>query len=265
MPTGTAARLTRRSLRVVVPPRHRQSLRQIVNASTWPVYAGRRYRCPCCGSGFWRFRVYVADSGYRDTMCPRCGSLGRQRVDWLFLQDERLLDDRPFRLLHVAPEPCFRRRLAVMPGLTYVSGDVDSARAAEQLDVTQIQYSDGSFDGAVCNHVLEHVPDDRLAMSELHRVLKPGGWAMLQVPVEWERDETFEDPGVTDPRERERLFGQYDHVRVYGRDYVSRLEGAGFEVEVADYVSTVDGTVAERFQLDSRERVVLCRKPASHT
>jgi hypothetical protein len=98
-------------------------------------------------------------------------------------------------------------------------------------------------------------------MVELHRVLKPGGWAMLQAPVAWGRAETFEDPGVTDPRERERLFGQYDHVRIYGRDYVSRLERVGFEVEVVDYVSTVDRVVAERYQLDLQERVVLCRKP----
>jgi SAM-dependent methyltransferase len=263
MSAGTAARLTRRLLRVVVPPRYRQSLRQLFNASTWPIYAGRRYRCPCCRSGFARFRVYVADSGYRETMCPRCGSLGRQRVDWLFLRDRGLLDHRPLCLLHIAPEPCFRRRLAAMPGLTYISGDIDSARAADRLDVTQIQHADATFDGVVCNHVLEHVPLDRLAMSELHRVLKPEGWAMLQAPIAWGRAETFEDPGVTDPRERERVFGQYDHVRIYGRDYVSRLERVGFEVEVADYVSTVDRDVAERFQLDSQERVVLCRKPSS--
>jgi SAM-dependent methyltransferase len=183
-------------------------------------------------------------------------------VDWLFIRERRLLDADRIRLLHVSPEYSLQARLGSLPNVAYLSADLDSALADERMDVTDIHYEDASFDAVVCNHVLEHVPEDRKAMRELYRVLRPGGWAMVQSPVDRRREETFEDAAITDPADRTRLFGQYDHVRVYGRDYDQRLAEAGFEVEVDDFVQTLDPGAVERMALDRGERIYLCHKPA---
>lgn len=252
----------RGALRKGVPQRYRGRVRQAFNAATAWAYRGGRYFCPCCEKTFRRFRVYVTESGRREDLCPRCGSLGRHRVDWLFLRQRDLL--RPangkLRLLHVAPEPAFQRRLADDPNIEYVSGDIDSALAMERLDVTDIEYDDGSFDAVICNHVLEHVPDDARALLELHRVLVPGGWAMLQVPLNASSERTHEDPSATDPGERRRLFWQHDHVRLYGLDYAERLKAAGFDVSVEPFTDELPDGEIERQRLDGEERIYLARK-----
>jgi SAM-dependent methyltransferase len=258
-----SARLwTRRVARALVPQYYRGKARQVYNRSTWWLYAGRRYACPCCEGKFRRFRVYETEAGRRETMCPRCGALGRHRVDWLFIRDHvhRSSVERSLTLLHVAPEHALQRRLAELPNVVYVSVDLDSALAMERMDVTEIGYDDNSFDAIVCNHVLEHVLDDRKAMRELNRVLKSGGWAMLQTPVDRNRKKTLEDPTVTNPSERIRLFGQHDHVRLYGRDYKDRLEEAGFSVSVEPYVRKLPGPMVARQLLDVDEEIYFCRK-----
>jgi SAM-dependent methyltransferase len=153
---------------------------------------------------------------------------------WLFLQERKVLR-AGLRVLHVAPERCLRERLTVLPGVKYTAGDkftpgYDYPSGTVDLDITAMPFADGVFDLILCSHVLEHVPEDRKAMSELFRVLAPGGMAVLMVPVVMEHATTDEDPTVTDPQERIRRFGQFDHVRLYGRDYTDRLRGAGFEV-----------------------------------
>ena len=252
----------RAALRKVVPPRYRGRTRQLFNAATAWAYAGSRHSCPCCGGSFRRFRVYETESGRREDLCPRCGSLGRHRVDWLFLRHRGLLErrDGTLRLLHVAPEPAFQRQLAGDPRIDYVSGDLDSALAMERLDVTDIRHGDGSFDAIICNHVLEHVPDDARALRELHRILAPGGWAMLQVPIDRSLERTHEDPSIVDPEERMRLFWQHDHVRLYGRDYEDRLQAAGFAVDVEAFVDALSAEQVERQRLDREERIYLARK-----
>jgi SAM-dependent methyltransferase len=194
-------------------------------------------------------------------MCPRCGSLGRQRVDWLYLTDRAELLHARGRLLHVAPESCFARTLQRLPNISYLSADYDSAAAMEQMDITAIPYPDESFDIVICNHVLEHVSDDRRAMREIFRVLSPGGWAMLQAPVDVGRESTFEDPRITDPRERRRAFGQYDHVRAFGRDYPERLASQGFEVTVDEFAKDLSPQMVEELALDVGEAIYVCRKP----
>jgi SAM-dependent methyltransferase len=193
-------------------------------------------------------------------MCPRCGSLGRQRVNWLFLTSRTDLLEGPKRLLHVAPEVCIGRRLERLPNISYLSADYASALAMEHMDITDIRYPDESFDVVLCNHVLVYVAADRQAMREIFRVLRCGGWALLQVPIDPSRETTFEDPSVTDPRERHRVFGQYDHVRVYGRDYLQRLEEAGFEVSVNEFVKELPASMIGELGLDSSETIYLCRK-----
>jgi SAM-dependent methyltransferase len=201
-------------------------------------YFGQGRLCPICGCSSPRFSP-LGDPLRDDAQCLHCGSLERDRLAWLFIRTRTdLFGPAPHKLLHVAPERVLADRFRAHLGDGYLSADLCEGRAMVRMDVTDIGSPDGSFDALYCSHVLEHVDDDRRAMRELHRVLRPGGWAIVLVPVTDE--ETFEDPGITDPRERKKAFGQQDHVRRYGPDVVDRLCEAGFTVEViraADLVS----------------------------
>lgn len=189
--------------------------------------------------------------------CPNCGARERHRHLWLFLQHKtNLLSDR-LRVLHVAPERILEKRLKSQPNLDYVSVDLARRRATVKADITGLPFPENSFDVILCSHVLEHVVDDRKAMRELHRVLRPSGWAAIMVPIKWRRDQTFEDPTVVAPRDRERVFGQADHVRIYGRDFTSRLEEAGFRVSVEDYRRELGEERARRYGLRPR-------RPSNH-
>lgn len=193
-------------------------------------YRGRGLWCPVCERASRRFVSYGVEP-WADARCVHCRSLARHRLVWLyFLEMTDLMDGAQKRVLHVAPEPCLEGRLRQRLGSGYVTADFQAGRADMQMDVTAIDYPDEHFDVIYCSHVLEHVQDDRRAMREFRRVLKPDGWAVLLVPVNAEK--TREDPSVVDPAERLRLFGQKDHVRMYGPDYGDRLREAGFVVTV---------------------------------
>ncbi|MEX2170568.1 MAG: methyltransferase domain-containing protein [Pirellulales bacterium] len=194
------------------------------------VFFGSNRYCNVCRRNWRKFRSFGVIPR-EDACCPGCDSLERHRLAWEFFQRKTdLFDDRPKRVLHVAAERCmeplFRREL----GRNYVTADLMDPRADHQWDVMAIPQPDESFDVIYCSHVLEHVLDDRKALAEFYRVLTTGGWAVLNVPIT--ATQTYEDPSITDPVERERLFGQKDHVRRYGPDYVNRLREAGFRVEV---------------------------------
>ena len=207
-------------------------LRQLLYRAWYRIkLRGRGVVCVCCGSEWKAFGPLGSDP---NRVCPGCLSLERHRLLWLYLERERseLLTTEK-RVLHIAPEQSLQKRLRSLPQLDYLSGDLDSHLADLQLDVTDLEFPDASFDVVICNHVLEHVPDDRRAMSELHRVLRPNGWAVLMVP-DVEEETTFEDPTAVTPEQRLALFGQEDHVRRYGRDYVQRLESVGFRVSVEE-------------------------------
>lgn len=214
--------------------------------------------CPTCGFTGQSFEP----GGTRprpNARCPTCRSLERHRLAWLYLSTQTdLLSGAPKRMLHVAPEPPITRRLREAPWIDYVSADLDSPVAMVKMDITDIPYPDASFDVAYCSHVLEHVPDDRRAMSELFRVLRPGGWAILQVPI-W-RTVTEEDLSVTDPEERTRRFGQFDHVRSYGRDYAERLASVGFSVTVDPFPRRMGAARRARYGVMLQEEVHFCRK-----
>lgn len=229
------------SLHSLLPEAAKAPLRRVRDAVAALPYRGTGRWCPVCGKSARAFKPYGIVPR-PDAQCPHCGALERHRLAWLYLQQRtNLFDGRPRQMLHVAPELCFQPRLRRKLGEGYLTADLDSPRAAVRMDITDIRYPDASFDVILCSHVLEHVPDDRRAMREFHRVLRPDGWAILLVPITAER--TFEDPSVTDPAERLRLFGQEDHVRQYGPDYVDRLREAGFEVSttrVPDLVSPED-------------------------
>lgn len=244
------------ALKSAVPPRYKQALRRAYLRLAALTSAGSAVECPCCGAslrGFARFH------GERD-QCPRCGSLMRHRALLLLLRDRLRVEDwAQARVIHVGPARAVASWLASRPGLDYVSVDLDSPLAMVEADATDLPFEDESFDLAICIHTLEHIPDDRKAMSELYRLLRPGGRAVLQVPPS-ELAETREDPSVTDPHERERLFGQYDHVRLCGADYPARIAEAGFEVERIDYVETFDEDLRKRYGLRTGEPFDLCLK-----
>jgi SAM-dependent methyltransferase len=193
-------------------------------------YYGRGRFCPVCGRSSRRFRSFGVVPR-EDAQCAHCGALERHRLLWLYVSMRTdLFDGRPKKVLHVAPEPCFEPRFRQRLGSGYVTADLFDATAMVRMDITDIHYPDQHFDVIYCSHVLEHVQDDRRAMREFHRVLRNSGWAILLVPIT--AGKTLEDPSITEPEERLRVFGQEDHVRRYGPDYAGRLRDAGFRVEV---------------------------------
>ncbi len=192
-------------------------------------------------------------------MCRRCGSLERHRLIAVYLERSGVLDRSPVRVLHVAPEEPVTRRLTADPSVDYLSIDLESPQAMRHMDLTCLDLPDDSIDLAVCIHVLEHIPDDAAAMSELHRVLAPGGTLIAQVPIDWNATATDEDPTVTDPAERERRWGQHDHVRMYGPDFADRLRTAGFDVQVFRLDASVDAAERHRLSLRDGEILHICR------
>lgn len=222
-------------------------------------FAGNRFLCPCCNGRFRRLLPYGVNPR-PNAKCPRCGSLERHRLLWLYLKNRTNLFSDKLRVLHFAPEPVFQSVFKSTPNLDYLSADLDPSKAMVKMDITNILFEDNSFDVLLCNHVLEHIINDRKGMSELFRVLKPGGWAILQSPMDTTLEETFEDPSITSPEDRERVFGQNDHVRIYGRDYKDRLEQAGFTVNVDDYVKELGNETMAKFRLPDEE-IFFCTKP----
>lgn len=194
-----------------------------------PFYWGNKVECPICGGHFRKFLPYGYGEAMDNRLCPKCLSLERHRLLWLYLKEKTGFFTDNLKVLHFAPEQPFLKRFRALKNLDYTTADIDSPIADLNLDVTEMNIPDNQYDVLICNHVLEHVDNVDKAFSEIKRVLKPGGWAILMVPINPDVD-TFEDPSVTDPEERKRLFGQYDHVRQFGRDYADVLSKAGFKV-----------------------------------
>jgi len=234
---------------------------------------GNRLECPFCGWRFRRFRPagfqypviiekqVIGGHWHRDNVCPRCLSNARERLAFLYLKDRTSLFEQPTRLLHVAPEPQLASALKRSPNIKYVSADLIGPAVMSHFDIQQTPFPNQTFDVVICNHVMEHVADDSIAMAEVHRILKPGGWALLQVPIALALDRTIEDPTATTESQRIERFGQEDHVRLYARaDYISRLEAAGFAVSAENYSSVLGSAKVERFGLVEEEEVFFCSK-----
>jgi SAM-dependent methyltransferase len=228
-------------------------------------YIGNRVYCPCCDNHFHRFIPYGftqrgPDGPTRNSRCPGCGYIDRHRLLWLYIQSHTNIFSDRLKILHFAPEAIIQKKLRSCSNLDYTSADLNSPLAMITLDITNIPYAQSSFDVILCSHVLEHIPDDVTAISELYRILKPDGWALILVPFNAERAETFEDASIVDPKERSRLFGQYDHVRVYGRDFVARLQHAGFTVHQEFYVRELGPALAQRCGLHTELDMFYCTR-----
>lgn len=226
-----------------------------------------RAYCPACERPIFawlpQYRLVSADRLAREPeprLCPFCGSFERTRHFALYLKANALIGART-RLLHFAPEHGLTRKLRAQLGDRYVTADLARTDVDRREDITHLSFEDDRFDVIYCSNVLEHVPDDTRAMRELFRVLEPGGIAIVQVPIRGLV--THEDPSITDPAERNKHFGQADHVRYYGEDIAERLRASGFEVTpfyMLDVLPLQPGDI-ERMNLDKRELIHACRKP----
>ncbi|PQB03738.1 class I SAM-dependent methyltransferase [Aureitalea marina] len=225
-------------------------------------YRGSRYTDPIDGRSYKRFLDYGYTRIRSNVLSPGTLSLERHRLFWLYLKLETSFFESPTKVLHFAPEQAFYKRFRKLKNLDYTTTDLNSPLADVKADICQLPFADNEYDFIICNHVLEHIPDDIQAMKELFRVLAPGGTAILQVPYEADRKQTFQDDSITDPEERSRIFGQYDHVRVYGMDYFERLAKVGFEVEAIDYTNQFSAEQIDRYRLAKGELLPVCRKPA---
>jgi SAM-dependent methyltransferase len=216
-------------------------------------YRGNRVECPVCGGHFRKFMPYGYNKVRENALCPKCMSLERHRLLWLYLKNRTDFFLKPLKVLHLAPEQCFYKRFRKMENLSYMTADLNSPLADVKLDVQEMPFGDDEFDVVICNHVLEHVPDDRQAIREIYRVLKAGGFAILQVPTDYKMELTYEDDTITEPSEREKHFRQKDHYRLYGKDYLRRLSEAGFVIKEDNYLFCLSEEDRVRYRLPEME------------
>ncbi len=224
---------------------------------------GSRYTDPIDGRKFRSFLPYGYENPRENVLSPSTLSLERHRLLWLFLKERTQFFSEPAKLLHFAPEQAFFKRFKKLSHLDYTTTDLNSPLATVKADICNLPFEDNSFDIILCNHVLEHIPNDQKAMQELFRVMKPGGWGIFQVPQDLKRKQTFEDSSITDKKERARIFGQYDHVRIYGYDYFERLRGAGFEVHEVAYTSEISESEVDQYRLAKGEIIPFVQKASS--
>ena len=224
------------------------------------LFVGNKHVCPCCG---WKLRAFthgntslkVRPKGY----CPRCNSKARHRRDWLFLEANTNLFSDQIRLLHVSPKYALARRLTKMPQIDFVGVDLDGRPyAPHKVDISEIPFESDTFDAIICIHVLEHVENDKRAIDELYRVLKPNGWALISVPIDFSRA-TYEDASIVSPEDRREHFGEDQHYRIYGNDFVDRLAASGFDVRL-DRGEALPVDLKEKHGLMDNENVFYCTK-----
>jgi len=221
---------------------------------------GNTYTDPIDGRSFKNFLPYGYGKQRNNVLSPSTLSLERHRLLWLYLKNKTDFFKAEYKVLHFAPEQAFYKRFKKMSNLDYVTTDLNSPLADVKADICNLPFSDNEFDIILCNHVLEHIPDDTKAMKELYRVLKPEGFGVFQIPQDLSRLETFEDNTITDKKERAEIFGQYDHVRIYGRDYFDKLRSVGFKVAEIDYTASLSEAEINKYRLAKGEIIPVVRK-----
>ena len=244
---------------------------------------GNTFTDPIDGKSFRMFLPYGYGKQRNNALSPSTLSLERHRLLWLYLKNEtdffqsepvsdsqvsnsnrvKLRDaeiNSALKVLHFAPEQAFYKVFRNQKNIQYTTTDLFSPLADVKADICDLPFEDNSYDIIFCNHVLEHIPDDTKAMQELFRVLKPGGMAILQIPQDLKREVTFADDSITDQKERAAIFGQYDHVRIYGRDYFDKLRSIGFKVIEEDYTNKIAPELVEKYCLAKGEIIPVCFK-----
>ena len=221
---------------------------------------GDKFTDPIDGKSFRKFLSYGYNKLRKNALSPSTLSLERHRLLWLYLINETVLFEKKIKLLHFAPEQAFYKRFKKLNNIQYDSIDINSPLAKIKADICDLPIKDNTYDFILCNHVLEHVLDDKKAMSELYRVLKKGGTGIFQVPIDMNRKKTFQDDSITDKLERNKIFGQYDHVRVYGKDYFNKLENTGFKVQQIDYSKEFSNEEILKYSIIKGEVIPVCTK-----
>jgi len=223
-------------------------------------YKGNRYIDPIDGKSFRKFLPYGYEKQRKNVLSPSTFSLERHRLLWLYLKNQTDFFVSPKKVLHFAPEQAFYKRFRKLKNLDYTTIDLNSPLADIKADICNLPFKDNLFDIIFCNHVLEHITDDTKAMQELYRILKPKGMAILQIPQDLSREKTFEDNTITNPRERAKIFGQYDHLRIYGRDYFDKLRDVGFIVMEENYTQKISPELIDKYRLTKGEIIPVCFK-----
>ena len=257
-----------------------KSIRLVLNAVPRPIlqrvagwavpvlglfYAGKGRKCPICGGEKRKFLPYGYGKVREDALCPKCLSLERHRLLWHYLMNNDSERERIKNLptiLHIAPEVCLMRefkRIYLSAPQNYITADLESPLADMHFDVQQIPMADSSVDIIICNHLLEHVESDHKAIKEMYRIMRPGGLGIMLAPIDYTLETTFEDDTITDPKQRAEVFGQYDHRRIYGKDYLERLRAAGFEAFEIDYAAEFSDSDRTKFSFGS-DKLYIVRK-----
>ena len=216
-------------------------------------FEGNNFTDPIDGKSYRKFLPYGYGKQRENALSPGTLSLERHRQMWLYLQNETDFFTKNYKVLHIAPEQEFLRKFKKMKNLDYISADLFSPIVDVKADILDLPFENESFDIIFCNHVLEHIEDDRKAMGELLRVMKKGGWGIVQVPMKNSLEKTYEDFTIKDPKERQKHFGQYDHVRWYGMDYFDRLKSVGFEADANFYSQKFSKEEIKKFGLRENE------------
>lgn len=247
-------------IRRLVPRRIKTAIRNFI-------LRGNNVECPICEKTFVKFLPFGVPPAQprMNAMCPNCLSLERTRIYWKYLSEKSNLFNSKNSVLHIAPEFKLFEKFMMHPKINYFPIDkftegYSYPKGTKNMDLTNLKYPDNTFDFVLCSHVLEHIPNDILAMQELYRVLKPSGFGILQVPIEMDRTTTYEDHSIISPKEREKAFGQFDHVRIYGKDYIDRLKSVGFEVKIDAYANKTSKLDKFRFGFGAGELLFIVRK-----
>ena len=222
--------------------------------------SGNRYTDPIDGRSFRGFIPYGYNNVRKNALSPSTYSLERHRMLWLYLKNETDIFTKKIRLLHFAPEPAFHKIFKNCNNISYDTIDLNSPLAEIKADICDLPIENDTYDYILCNHVLEHIDNDIKAMRELYRVLKKGGIGIFQIPIDVERKNTFEDPSITSPKQRNKIFGQYDHVRIYGMDYFDRLKSVGFSVNQIYYGEKLSEEEIFKYCLSKNEIIPVCKK-----
>ncbi len=254
--------MNRNLVRKLVPEKLRIRLIMLKMQLKSLAYTGDTFYCNCCRKTFSRFLPY-GNIPRENACCPWCHSLERTRVLQAYLERETDLFRRERKVLHFAPEWIIRKRFRQSAGRRgYYSADINPALADHVADIMQIPFPDETFDYIICSHVLGHVPDEKKAVSEMYRVLKPGGEALVMTVIDPDNPETFENPELTTPEERFAAYGEQDLLRLHGRDFADRLAGENINVEVIDYRTKLPPSENRRMSTGNgnRELIFRCTK-----
>ncbi|MBP1629922.1 MAG: methyltransferase protein [Bacteroidetes bacterium] len=238
-----------------IPRKYLQRVVYLATSCSKIFYLGNKVECPICGKHYRRFLPYGYVISRENALCPNCLSLERHRLLWLYLKEKTNLFKEDISFLHIAPELCFIPRFRKQDNIKYTTADLESPWADIHLNIENMPIEDNSYDALMANHILEHVDNLDKALSEIRRVLKPGGWAILISPINPKRETTYSDPSITNPIEREKHFGQKDHVREFGKDYAEVLRESGLEVIEDRFIESLDKEILKRYALADIENL----------